>query len=321
MSTENRIGLGAKLESGRKARGWSQQEAAKRTKLRADTIRRLENEEFDELPSLAYARGFIRIYARELGLDGHSLLKELDGSAEDDFDINDLRPEDLESIPHRIQPPQLTPQTVGLVLIALVILMAVTVGVMGLFRYGPEKSAEVARNISELVQPLEKATQEEIEEAQKKGGALKAEAVDSAPKALAADAAPKAEPVVLKAEAAAPKAEAAVAADEGVPVVGGVPVAVAVPATNQLQFYAGPGVPEEKRWVRVLGKRGTEDVTLYEGTIPSGQVFPGEGTATWNADVFIILMQETQGIDIIFNGQNYGKYNQPGSQRFLIPTR
>lgn len=318
MSTENRIGLGAKLESGRKARGWSQQEAAKRTKLRMDTINKLENEEFDELPSLAYARGFIRIYARELGLDGVSLLKELDGSAEDDFDINDLRPEDLESIPHRVQPPQMTPQNVGLVLVVVVILVAVTVGIMGLLRYGPEKSAEMAKNIGELVQPLEKATQEDIEEAQKKG-VPKAQPVDEAPKAQAADSAPKAESVAPKAEAIVPKAEPAVAVAKPVP--GDAPVAAAVPASNKLQFYAASGVPEANRWVQVLGKRGTEDVTLFDGTIPEGQVFPGENDASWNADVFIVLMKETQGIEIIFNGENYGKYPQPGSQRFLVQRR
>jgi len=331
MSTENRIGLGAKLESGRRARGWSQQEASKRTKLRVDTVRRLENEEFDELPSLAYARGFIRIYARELGMDSVALLKDMDGGVEDDFDINDLRPEDLESIPRRVQPPQLTPQTIGLFAVVLVILLALTVGILALFRYGPEKSAEVARNIGELVQPLEKATPEDIEQAQKKSGVAKALPVDEAPKAEPVDTAPKA-------EAVAPKAEAVPAAEAAVPVAAAVPIAPAAPAAvpgeapapaaaavsvgpNKLQFYAPPGTTEANRWVQVIGKRGNEDVTLFDGTIPSGKVFPGDDEPAWRADVFIVLMKETKDIKIIFNDQDYGPYTEPGSQRFLLPSR
>jgi len=315
MSTENRIGLGAKLELGRRAQGWSQEEAAKRTKLRADTIRKLENEEFDELPSLAYARGFIRIYARELGLDGLSLLKELDGSAEDDFDINDLRPEDLESIPHRVQPPQLTPQNVGLILIVLIILVAIVVGVMGLFRYGPEKSVEMAKNIGDLVQPLQKVTERDIEEAQKKGEAVDL-AKDEVRKGEPVDTVRKAMPVSADGKEES-RGQTAVEAPQSVP--GEVKTALAVPASNSLQFYAAPGVSEEDRWVQVVTKRGNEDVTLFSGTIPAGQVFPGAKDPLWNADVFIVLMIETQGIEIIFNGQNYGKYNQPGYQSFLIP--
>lgn len=49
--------------------GWTIEEASARTRLHLNVIRRLEAGDYDKFPSLAYARGFLRIYARELGLD------------------------------------------------------------------------------------------------------------------------------------------------------------------------------------------------------------------------------------------------------------
>lgn len=60
--------LGAMLRDARKARGLSEREAADTMNLSARFIEALEAEQFDKLPASAFVRGYLRSYARMLGL-------------------------------------------------------------------------------------------------------------------------------------------------------------------------------------------------------------------------------------------------------------
>ena len=66
--------IGRSLREARLARGLALETVENRTKIRARYLAALEEERFGELPGDAYARGFLRTYAEELGLDGHELL-------------------------------------------------------------------------------------------------------------------------------------------------------------------------------------------------------------------------------------------------------
>ena len=95
--------VGSQLSVARLRHGWTIEEAAARTRLHANVIRNLEGDRFDKLPSLAYIRGFLRIYSRELGLDPKAILREFQpNSNEVEDSILDLRPEMLESLPTRV---------------------------------------------------------------------------------------------------------------------------------------------------------------------------------------------------------------------------
>lgn len=61
--------FGEKLEAARKQKGITIREAAEVTKIRGEFLESFENNEFDiNLPEI-YARGFVKLYARYLGLD------------------------------------------------------------------------------------------------------------------------------------------------------------------------------------------------------------------------------------------------------------
>ena len=60
--------LGALLRNKREKMGLTYAQISERTKLRPEFIEALENEDWDRLPSPAYVKGFIRSYARVLGL-------------------------------------------------------------------------------------------------------------------------------------------------------------------------------------------------------------------------------------------------------------
>lgn len=67
--------LGKKLKEARKVKGVSLADAAATTKIKAEYLQMLEAEQFERLPPPAYVRGFLKIYARFLGLDQEPLLK------------------------------------------------------------------------------------------------------------------------------------------------------------------------------------------------------------------------------------------------------
>jgi ABC-type lipoprotein export system ATPase subunit len=64
---------GRLLESGRRERGLSLEEAARQTGIPARILEGLEKEDAARLPGTAYARVFLRNYANSLGLDGRAL--------------------------------------------------------------------------------------------------------------------------------------------------------------------------------------------------------------------------------------------------------
>lgn len=62
-------GIGRALRSAREHRGKSLEEAGRETRVRTDYLEALEQEEFDALGSDVYVRGFLRSYAKYLGLN------------------------------------------------------------------------------------------------------------------------------------------------------------------------------------------------------------------------------------------------------------
>ena len=70
------IRIGAALAQARARAGLELAEVEERTKVRAKYLRALEEERWEELPSTAYAKGFLRTYANVLELDAELLVDE-----------------------------------------------------------------------------------------------------------------------------------------------------------------------------------------------------------------------------------------------------
>jgi len=62
-------GLGKKLQEARLARNLTLDEAGRMTKIRPGRLAEIENEDFSEFASLAYAKGFLLIYGKFLDVD------------------------------------------------------------------------------------------------------------------------------------------------------------------------------------------------------------------------------------------------------------
>jgi cytoskeleton protein RodZ len=72
----SQMSIGEVLKSTRSRQGLEIRTVEERTKIRTKYLRALENEDWDTLPSSAYAKGFLRTYAQLLGLDADALVDE-----------------------------------------------------------------------------------------------------------------------------------------------------------------------------------------------------------------------------------------------------
>lgn len=68
--------IGTELRQARERAHLSLQDLSARTKIRAVLLSAIEREEFDRLPAGLLTRGFLRAYAREVGLDPESVVRQ-----------------------------------------------------------------------------------------------------------------------------------------------------------------------------------------------------------------------------------------------------
>nr|MBU2815000.1 helix-turn-helix domain-containing protein [Acidithiobacillus ferruginosus] len=80
MTTENETSQD--LRAAREAHGWSLRQVAERMHITEAQVKGLEEGDYTALPGAAFARGFLKNYARLLGLDPEPLLKTYDASNE-----------------------------------------------------------------------------------------------------------------------------------------------------------------------------------------------------------------------------------------------
>ena len=73
--------IGNQLKTAREARSLTLEEVSGATYMRPHYLQALEAGDFESLPSITQARGFLRTYANYLGLDADALLAELDSPA------------------------------------------------------------------------------------------------------------------------------------------------------------------------------------------------------------------------------------------------
>lgn len=139
-SQESTDPVASQLGVARLRLGWTIEEASARTRLHLNVIRKLEAGDFDKFPSSAYARGFLKIYSRELGLDSKKILREFQPLHESDDSILDIRPEMLEALPTRASEPILTTRGIGLGVLGLVGVFVVSVLGIQIYRVWPVKS-------------------------------------------------------------------------------------------------------------------------------------------------------------------------------------
>ena len=74
-------GEGQMLQAAREEKQWSLRYTEEITKIRVRYIQALEEEKYDILPGTTYAKGYLRTYAKQLGLDSDEIIALYNSSA------------------------------------------------------------------------------------------------------------------------------------------------------------------------------------------------------------------------------------------------
>lgn len=96
--------VGKQLQEARLAKNWTPELAARETKIKVNRLRDLEADDYTHFTSPAYARGFVRTYARALGLDEYKVLRQLDNKLPEDDNASFVTDSGLPYIPEPSKP-------------------------------------------------------------------------------------------------------------------------------------------------------------------------------------------------------------------------
>ncbi len=312
MSSENLAAVaaapsspGAQLRRAREARGESVHEVAFALKLSPRQVDALERDDFDALPGMAFLRGFMRNYARHVGLDAAPLLDAVQRMAgQGSPDLSPIRNADGDLPSGGSRRSGSFPA--GLVVLVLLVLLAVG-WYFDWFRTGTSPSAETvvepapafAPAPSQAIEPQsaiqmtppQPAAVDPAEDApdQVPSGTAAAdgESATAAPDA-AMDAAVETTPA---GEAAAAPAADSVAASPAA--LAAAPAATAA-GSGQLSFRFGAD-----SWVEVRDASGT---ILHSGTNRAGSTRSVQGTAPFTLVVGnaanVTLEQDGKAVDL-----------------------
>ncbi len=123
--------IGQQLREARIARKMTLEAASKATKIKVEQLMELENNNYARFAAPAYARGFIRIYARMLGLDEHRLIDQLDGFIDEQDEEIFLNSNPVNYIPDEIEDKNqgMTKREVGMMIAGGVMLCII--GILG----------------------------------------------------------------------------------------------------------------------------------------------------------------------------------------------
>ena len=291
--------VGSQLSAARLRLGWTLEEAAARTRLHHNVLRNLEAGRFDKLPSLAYTRGFLRIYSRELGLDPKNILREFQPQSELEDSILDLRPEMLESLPTRASEPALTSRGLGFGILSVAAVFVLAVVGIQLYRVWPVKSSKDPSTLAPI------------------GANEKTEAsAQATPTSSSSDGFVKAAVAVKPGEPANPTTSPA-APTSSLPAVQASATPTPKSATpQQLRIRA-----KKDTWVRVVAIRDGNEVKIFEDTIDEDDTIPAKDEPAWSGDSFVVTTREAADAEIIFNDSNFGAYEKAGPQTFRLPAR
>jgi cytoskeleton protein RodZ len=158
--------IGEVLKRARTRQGVEIREVEERTKIRTKYLRALESEDWDVLPSPAYAKGFLRTYAQLLGLDADAVVDEyrrqVESRLEPDSPLRLAEPV-LEGRRRPGEPPQRRLGPLALVGLGLVAAVAIFL-VVGLVGGDDEPADRPAAEARRQAQKRERAQRREREQ-------------------------------------------------------------------------------------------------------------------------------------------------------------
>ncbi|MEN2394574.1 RodZ family helix-turn-helix domain-containing protein [Pseudomonas halotolerans] len=315
-----RVNPGETLRQARESHGWSLAEVALKLNLTVTSLGNLEAGAFDKLPGHTFARGYIRAYAKLLGMDQTELVQQFD-----QYTGSDAQGSSVHSL-GRIEEPVRVSHTI-LRIVSLLLLIAV---IGGGFLWWQDQAALRAKDPIGMspehvevegadgttrIHPLDEPEDQAVVEGQTAGestlvlpqgqdGADPAVGAEPSVPAAPADAPAASAPAPTDSEPVAPApsvantpapaapAPAALAAAPAAPTASTAPVAPVAPAAGegqvQIQFTADC-------WTQITD--GTGKVLF------SGLKRKGDSTSVNGTPPFAVRLGYARGAQVSYNGQ------------------
>ena len=322
----NRVNPGETLRQARESNGWSLAEVALKLNLTVNSLSNLEAGAFDKLPGHTFARGYIRAYAKLLGMDQTVLVQQFDQSTG-----TDSQGSSVHSL-GRIEEPVRVSHTI-LRIVSLLLLIAV---IGGGFVWWQDQTSMRTKDLTSLspehvevegadgttqIHPLDEPEDQAVAQGQAEGSTAlalpQAETSTEAP-AEAEATAPAAAPTTPA--PAAPTHSTAPAAPTPVPPTHGTAPVVATPAptapvvsTPPATASVTPTIPAPAAAAPVAGQgqvqlQFTADcwTQVSDGTgkvLLSGLKRKGDSVSVSGKPPFSVRLGYARGAQVSYNGQ------------------
>lgn len=300
--------VGKQLEAARQGRNWTPEAASKITKIRIEQLLDLERDDFTRFPSPAYARGFVRLYAKALGLDDRRMLAQLDGRLEGEDDGGYIIAPTVEYVPQRTEitvPIRINRFGINIILV----LAGLFIGVFAIITILAHKAGVSISKTEAVSESKPKKSSDE----------------DSTPAAKSTSIATISKPKVALPEKddtpVAPAAKAAdlAKADAPPPAPPVAPAPTPTQAKHQLMLHANRDC-----WVRISVIDSDGEKTLFQGIIEAGktagQVGDDGKIRPFEATQFSVKIADPSLVDVIQDGDNIGPHSVNTSpETFTIP--
>lgn len=309
-----RVNPGETLRQARESNGWSLAEVALKLNLTVASLGNLEAGAFDKLPGHTFARGYIRAYAKLLGMDQTVLVQQFD-----QYTGSDAQGSNVHSL-GRIEEPVRVSHTI-LRIVSLLLLIAVIGGGFVWWQdqaslrnkepvvMNPEHVEVEGADGTTQIHPLDEPEDQAVVEGQAEGET--ALALPQSPDA--ADAQAGAEPAVPAPAPAAPNTGSAPLATA--PAAPSTPApTVAAPATHAAPTApvapAAPAVPtpapiagEGQVQIQFVADCWTQITDGNGKVLFSGLKRKGDSTAVNGKPPFAVRLGYARGAQVSYNGQ------------------
>lgn len=216
-----RANPGETLRQARENKGWSTAQVAGQLNLTENALRQLEQGSFDQLPGHTFARGYIRAYAKLLGMDQAQMV-----TAFDQYTGTDATGSNVQALGRVVEPVRLSRNLLRLFSLAL---LAVLIG-FGYF-WWQERSARPAETGSLNMEHVE------VESAD---GTTEIHTLDEPEDQAVAEGQANTPPVPSEPAGDSGTAEAPA---EGTPPAAAAPAAPGTPAAPEIELAPAPAVP------------------------------------------------------------------------------
>ena len=295
-----RVNPGETLRQARESNGWTLAEVALKLNLTASSLSNLETGAFDKLPGHTFARGYIRAYAKLLGMDQASLVREFDlytGTDANGSNVHSLG---------RIEEPVRVSHTI-LRIVSLLLLIAVIGGgfiwwqdqtsmrAKDLVGLAPEHVEVEGADGTTRIHPIDEPEDQAVAEAAVEGQAPVA--TESAPEqsattALALPSAPAAAPLT---PAATPLTQPAPAPAVAAPVA---------PAVAPVTPAAAPAAGAGKVSVQYTADCWTQVTDATGKVLFGGLKRKGENLEVSGKSPLTLRLGYARGAQVSYNGQS-----------------